>query len=84
MVNDADREAASLWLWAMDKESNDQLVEAFAAHRQYGYDSGYYAGSIAAQEHERKQIVAWLRNAFEPYPDAFDIAEEIAAGEHLK
>lgn len=37
-----------------------------------------------AAKAERDRIVAWLLNDDNPYPDAYDIADEIERGEHLK
>ena len=39
------------------------VAEAFARHRQYGYDQGYYDGRQADGAEERAKIVAWLREA---------------------
>jgi hypothetical protein len=38
----------------------------------------------AAVKAERDRIVAWLLSDDNPYPDAYDIADEIERGEHLK
>lgn len=38
-------------------------------------------GEKAGAEKATKQIVEWLRNDDEPYPDAHDIADAIEAGE---
>jgi hypothetical protein len=65
-------------------------VQAFARHRQYGYDQGYYDGRQADGAEERAKIVAWLAREEEDYPSgkysgfAAIIREEIEAGEHLK
>jgi len=42
------------------------------------YELGKGAGRVEAE----MAIAAWLRNDDEPYPDAFDIADAIEAGEH--
>jgi hypothetical protein len=38
------------------------VVEAFARHRKYGYDQGYYDGRKMDAMEERAKIVAWLRS----------------------
>lgn len=76
----ADRDAAAQY----------DVVEAFARHRQYGYDQGYYDGRQADGAKERAAIVAWLMREEDDYPSgkysgfAAIIREEIEAGEHLK
>ena len=50
-VTEADRGAAAQY----------DVVEAFARHRQYGYDQGYYDGRQADGAKERAKIVTWLR-----------------------
>ena len=72
-ITQADRDAAAQY----------DVVEAFARHRKYGYDQGYYDGRQFDRMEERAAIVAWLRGP-EPYPDGHDIADAIEAGEHLK
>ena len=54
------------------------MVQAFASHRKYGYDQGYYDGRQFDRMEERAAIVAWLRVLSNFYADA------IEAGEHLK
>jgi hypothetical protein len=79
-VTEADRDAAAQY----------DVVEAFARHRQYGYDQGYYDGRQADGAEERAKIVAWLAREEEDYPSgkysgfAAIIREEIEAGEHLQ
>lgn len=50
-VTEADRDAAAQY----------DVVEAFARHRKYGYDQGYYDGRQADGAEERAKIVEWLR-----------------------
>lgn len=50
-VTEADRDAAAQY----------DVVEAFARHRQYAYDQGYYDGRKMDAMEERAKIVAWLR-----------------------
>jgi hypothetical protein len=71
-VTEADRDAAAQY----------EVVEAFARHRQYGYDQGYYDGRQADGVKERAKIVAWLR-AKNLRTANYD-ADDIEAGEHLK
>jgi len=47
-ITQADRDAAAQY----------DVVEAFARHRQYGYDQGYYDGRQADGAEERAKIVA--------------------------
>jgi hypothetical protein len=78
-VTEADRDAAAQY----------DVVEAFARHRQYGYDQGYYDGRKMDAMEERAKIVAWLRGQGEfgseraqAWGETF--ADQIEAGEHLK
>ena len=79
-ITQADRDAAAQY----------DVVEAFARHRQYGYDQGYYDGRKMDGAEERAKIVAWLMREQEKYPSTeyscfgAMIREEIEAGEHLK
>ena len=79
-VTEADRDAAAQY----------DVVEAFARHRKYGYDQGYYDGRKMDAMEERAKIVAWLAREEEDYPSgkysgfAAIIREEIEAGKHLK
>lgn len=80
-ITQADRDAAAQY----------DVVEAFARHREYGYDQGYYDGRQFDRMEERAAIVAWLRqsivggDALEPVCDTHEqIAAAIEAGEHLK
>ena len=80
-ITQADRDAAAQY----------DVVEAFARHRKYGYDQGYYDGRQFDRMEERAAIVAWLRGSIvggdnlEPVCDTHaQIAEAIIAGEHLK
>ena len=80
-ITQADRDAAAQY----------DVVEAFARHRKYGYDQGYYDGRQFDRMEERAAIVAWLRqsivggDALEPVCDTHEqIAAAIEAGEHLK
>ena len=97
-ITQADRDAAGTWLnntpavedWC-GYEDQRALVQAFARHRKYGYDQGYYDGRKLDGEEERAAIVAWLRqsivggDALEPVCDTHEqIAAAIEAGEHLK
>jgi len=70
-ITQADRDAAAQY----------DVVEAFARHRQYGYDQGYYDGRKMDGIEERAAIVAWCRNV---NMDWCRCAEAIEAGEHLK
>ena len=54
----------------------DSSLDAKDAARQLEID--------AAVKAERAKIVAWLLADEDPYPDAYDIADAIEAGEHLK
>ena len=71
-VTEADRDAAAQY----------DVVEAFARHRQYGYDQGYYDGRQADGAEERAKIVAWLWGM--GLHNINDIADAIEVGEHLK
>ena len=80
-ITQADRDAAAQY----------DVVEAFARHRKYGYDQGYYDGRQLDGTEERAAIVAWLRQSIiggdnlEPVCDTHtQIASAIEAGEHLK
>lgn len=87
-ITQADRDAAAQY----------DVVEAFARHRQYGYDQGYYDGRLYDGAEERAKIVAWLRklsgyDATTPtFQDrrlayqlaALEFSNAIEAGEHLK
>ena len=80
-ITQADRDAAAQY----------DVVEAFARHRKYGYDQGYYDGRQLDGAEERAAIVAWLRQSIiggdnlEPVCDTHtQIASAIEAGEHLK
>ena len=77
-VTDADRGAAKSLLgrddagpswWSIDSGNadSDPMVQAFARHR------------IAERKRVVGEIVAWLRDDEEPYPDSYDIADEIEA-----
>ena len=63
----ADRDAAAEAFFCKpllnEKHNDDRRVRAFARHRQYGYDQGYYDGRQADGAEERAKIVAWLRDA---------------------
>lgn len=67
------------------QRDDDQIVQAFARHRQYGYDAGYYDGRQFDGKAEREAIVAWLR-AFDAPDDFYSnvMADAIKASEHLK
>lgn len=77
-ITQADRDAAVQY----------DVVEAFARHRKYGYDQGYYDGRQLDGAEERAKIVAWLRS--DKIVLSMDgskedvIASAIEAGEHLK
>ena len=71
-VTEADRDAAAQY----------DVVEAFARHRQYGYDQGYYDGRKMDAMEERAKIVAWLWGM--GLHNINDIADQIEAGEHLQ
>lgn len=73
-ITQADRDAAAQY----------DVVEAFARHRKYGYDQGYYDGRQLDHMEERAAIVAWLRENSTPHNDIDEWADEIEAGEHLK
>jgi hypothetical protein len=60
-VTEADRDAAAHF-WQKSFEGDFYtLPQAFARHRKYGYDQGYYDGRQADGAEERAKIVAWLR-----------------------
>ena len=71
-VTEADRDAAAQY----------DVVEAFARHRQYGYDQGYYDGRQADGAEERAKIVAWLWGM--GLHNINYIADQIEAGGHLQ
>lgn len=77
-VEQIDRDAAAQY----------DVVEAFARHRKYGYDQGYYDGRQLDGAEERAAIVAWLRSdkiVLSMDGSAEDVvASAIEAGEHLK
>ena len=101
-ITQADRDAAAEAFFCKplrnEKHNDDRRVKAFARHRKYGYDQGYYDGRQFDRMEERAAIVAWLRddadqvvNADSPVYGADIIAEAIVecaaaieAGEHLK
>lgn len=64
-ITQADRDAAAEAFFCKpllnEKHNDDRRVRAFARHRQYGYDQGYYDGRQADGAEERAKIVAWLR-----------------------
>ena len=66
-ITQADRDAAAEAFFCKpllnEKHNDDRRVRAFARHRQYGYDQGYYDGRQADGAEERAKIVAWLRDA---------------------
>ena len=79
-VTDADREAAAsgYFAWCSGNPvipdrmkagtaDDHSMVQDFARHR------------IAERERVVKDIVAWLRRDEDPYPDSYDIADEIEA-----
>jgi|LauGreDrversion4_2_1035121.scaffolds.fasta_scaffold838108_2 hypothetical protein len=86
----ADRDAAAEAFFCKpllnEKYNDDRRVRAFARHRQYGYDQGYYDGRQADGAEERAKIVAYARghggNAWSR--DVLYFAEKVEAGEHLK
>ena len=82
----ADRDAAAEAFFCKpllnEKHNDDRRVRAFARHRQYGYDQGYYDGRQADGAEERAKIVAWLRGM--GLRNINYIADDIEAGEHLK
>jgi hypothetical protein len=86
----ADRDAAAEAFFCKpllnEKHNDDRRVRAFARHRQYGYDQGYYDGRQADGAEERAKIVAYARghggNAWSR--DVLYFAEKVEAGEHLK
>ena len=85
-VTEADRDAAKHF-WQKSFEGDFYtLPQAFARHRQYGYDQGYYDGRQADGAEERAKIVAYARghggNAWSR--DVLYFAEKVEAGEHLK
>lgn len=73
-ITQADRDAAAQY----------DVVEAFARHRQYGYDQGYYDGRKMDGMKERAAIVAWLRERACVWATDTETADAIEAGEHLK
>ena len=92
-ITQADRDAAAEAFFCKpllnEKHNDDRRVRAFARHRQYGYDQGYYDGRQADGAEERAKIVAWLRGQGEfgseraqAWGETF--ADQIEAGEHLK
>jgi hypothetical protein len=86
----ADRDAAAEAFFCKpllnEKYNDDRRVRAFARHRQYGYDQGYYDGRQADGAEARAKIVAYARghggNAWSR--DVLYFAEKVEAGEHLK
>ena len=80
-VEQIDREAAvEYWNGLADEwnswteisgQEQDATVQAFARHRLSG-DAAGYARAVG-------EIVAWLRRDEDPYPDSYDIADEIEA-----
>jgi hypothetical protein len=85
-VTEADRDAAKHF-WQKSFEGDFYtLPQAFARHRQYGYDQGYYDGRQVDGAEERAKIVAYARghggNAWSR--DVLYFAEKVEAGEHLK
>ena len=66
-ITQADRDAAAEAFFCKpllnEKHNDDRRVRAFARHRQYGYDQGYYDGRQVDGAEERAKIVAWLRDA---------------------
>jgi hypothetical protein len=86
----ADRDAAAEAFFCKpllnEKHNDDRRVRAFARHRQYGYDQGYYDGRQADGAEERAKIVAYARghggNAWSR--DVLYFSEKVEAGEHLK
>ena len=98
-ITQADREAAisGYFAWcsgnpvipnkiASGVMDDHSMVQAFARHRKYGYDQGYYDGRQLDGAEERAAIVAYARghggNAWSR--DVLYFAEKIEAGEHLK
>ncbi len=89
-ITQADRDAAAEAFFCKpllnEKYNDDRRVRAFARHRQYGYDQGYYDGRQADGAEERAKIVAYARghggNAWSR--DVLYFAEKVEAGEHLK
>ena len=89
-ITQADRDAAAEAFFCKpllnEKHNDDRRVRAFARHRQYGYDQGYYDGRQADGAEERAKIVAYARghggNAWSR--DVLYFAEKVEAGEHLK
>ena len=66
-VEQIDREAAEEWRMDLDPGMRSVLAVSFARHR------------IAERERVVGEIVAWLRRDEDPYPDSYDIADEIEA-----
>jgi hypothetical protein len=79
-VTDEDRKAAAsgYFAWCSGNETipnkmlagradDHSMVQAFARHR------------IAERERVVGEIVEWMRDDEEPYPDSYDIADEIEA-----
>ena len=77
-ITQADRDAAAQY----------DVVEAFARHRKYGYDQGYYDGRQFDRMEERAAIVAWLHEQHDIYNPSDNWsaywAEQIEAGKHIK
>ena len=88
-ITQADRDAAAHF-WQKSFEGDFYtLPQAFARHRKYGYNQGYYDGRKMDAMEERARIVAWLREQGEfgseraqAWGETF--ADQIEAGEHLK
>ena len=81
-VTEADRDAAKHF-WQKSFEGDFYtLPQAFARHRKYGYDQGYYDGRKMDAMEERAKIVAWLWGM--GLHNINDIADAIEVGEHLK
>lgn len=98
-ITQADTDAMESILWVDtiidDKEA---IAKAFARHRQYGYDQGYYDGCTRQHTqsdadiiaNERKAIAAWMRGGLTDFhTDAeysliTNLADAIERGTYLQ
>lgn len=69
------------------RHDKNAIVQAFARHRKYGYDQGYYDGRQFDRMEERAAIVAWLRSdkiVLSMDGSAEEVANAIEAGDHWR
>ena len=80
-ITQADRDAAFDTGLRLNKSEWETLYLAFARHRKYGYDQGYYDGRQFDRMEERAAIVAWLRGFATNKTD--ELANILEAGEGI-